>query len=122
MVCEPTTKEAPVERVSPGTEPLVAEIDRAVSRVAAIGSSASKAATDLAVNMLSANGELVQAHRQLCSVISTAEVKQRAAMERFEKQSRTIFKNAMVRAALVAGLSAGAGAAIGAGIVAVFLR
>lgn len=123
IVCEPAiANELPAERVLPGADPFVAELNRAMAGVTAIGNAASKAANDLAVNMLSANAELVQAHRQLRSVLSTAEVKQRAGMERFEKQSRQIFLSAMVQAALVAGLSAGIGAAIGAGITALLLR
>ena len=120
---EPLLKEeAVVEDVVVEAKRILAEIRRATVRVAALEKAIAAAGNNLGVNMLSANEELVQAHRQLCSVLNLAEVKQRASMERLEKQTRKILRVVMERVVLIVGASAAIGASIGGGIAALLLR
>ncbi|MGJ7515673.1 hypothetical protein ACSFE6_15270 [Pseudomonas baetica] len=121
---EPLMKEtAPIgEEVLVEAKKIVTEVRKAVVLAAAVEKSVATAATNLGVNMLSANEELVQAHRQLCSVLNIAEVKQRAAVERQEKQSRRVLRAVLERVVLIVGVSAAIGGAIGGGIAALLLR
>lgn len=120
---EPLLKEDPfVGSVIIEAKKIVAEIRRATTHAAAIEKSVATAASHLGVNMLSANEELVQAHRQLCGVLNLAEVKQRASMERLEKRTQKVFRVLLVRAIVTIGAAAGIGGAIGGGIAALLLR
>ena len=120
---EPLLKEEPVvEEVLGEAQKVVAQIRKATVHAAALERSVAAAVSNLGVNMLSANEELVQAHRQLCSVLNLAEVKQRASMERLEKQTRRLLRTAMERVVLIVSASAAIGAGIGAGVTALLLH
>ncbi|WP_433766394.1 hypothetical protein [Pseudomonas putida] len=120
---EPLLKEEPVvEEVLDEAQKVVAQIRKATVHAAALERSVAAAVSNLGVNMLSANEELVQAHRQLCSVLNLAEVKQRASMERLEKQTRRLLRTAMERVVLIVSASAAIGAGIGAGVTALLLH
>ncbi|NUU38416.1 hypothetical protein [Pseudomonas sp. C2B4] len=120
---KPLLQEEPLgEEVIVEARKIVAEVRKAVVRAAAVEKSVATAANNLGVNMLSANEELVQAHRQLCSVLNLAEVKQRAAAERMEKQSRRVLRAVLQRVVLIVGASACIGGVIGGGIAALLLR
>lgn len=104
------------EEVIVETRKIIAEVRKAVVRAAAVEKSVATAASNLGVNMLSANEELVQAHRQLCSMLNLAEVKQRAAAERQEKHSRRVLRAILERVVMIVGASACIGGAIGASL------
>ncbi|HEF4760784.1 TPA: hypothetical protein SAN82_003230 [Pseudomonas putida] len=123
ITSKPLLKEESLgEEVIVEAKKIVADVRKAALLAAAVEKSVATAANNLGVNMLSANEELVQAHRQLCSVLSIAEVKQRAAAERMEKQSRRVLRAVLQRVVLIVGASAAIGGAIGGGIAALLLR
>jgi DNA/RNA-binding domain of Phe-tRNA-synthetase-like protein len=123
IMSEPLLKEEPfAEEVMVEAKKIIVEIRKAVVRAAAVEKSVATAASNLGVNMLSANEELVQAHRQLCSVLNIAEVKQRAAAQRLEKQSRKVLRAVIQRVVFIVGMSACIGGVIGGGIAALLLR
>ncbi|AWY44106.1 hypothetical protein DKY63_31030 [Pseudomonas putida] len=120
---EPLLKEEPAaQEVLIEAKEIVAQIRRATVHAAALERSVAEAASNLGVNMLSANEELVQAHRQLCGVLNLAEIKQRASMERLEKQTRRLLRAVMERVVLIVGTAAVIGAALGGAITVMLLR
>ncbi|MGE8064231.1 hypothetical protein [Pseudomonas sp. NPDC089569] len=122
-------KNIPLSEVHSLAEPVpseyhafIDEIREATTHAAAIRESVASAASNLGLNMLSANQELVQAHRQLCNVLNLAEVKQRSAIDRLEKQSRKTLHEVMFRAIMVLGISAGIGGVVGGAITQLAFR
>ena len=95
---------------------IVEEIREATASVSEVRESIVSAATNFGLTVYSANQEFAEAYRQLCNVMSVAEIKQRSAMQRLETQTRKSLHGVIVKVTVAIALSAVAGAAIGASI------
>lgn len=105
-----------------GAHSIIGEIRQATASVAAVRESVVDAVANFGVSVYSANEDFSKAYRQLCSVMSVAEIKQRSAMQQLEKQTRSALHGVIIKVTIAIGLSAIAGAAIGAGITTMMMH
>ncbi|WP_448108577.1 hypothetical protein [Pseudomonas azerbaijanoccidentalis] len=104
------------EALTIDTHTIIAEIRETTASISAVCESIVSATTNFGFSVYSANEDFSRAYRQLCNVMSVAEIKQRSAMQRLEKQTRKALHGVILKVTIAIALSAVAGAAIGASI------